>query len=80
MWLGNPGTMADLLLLEALATKRRRRDMRVFRDRANLLEESEEWLQSHFHLPRHSLVELCNALEPRLARHTKRFKLNMFGN
>ena len=45
---------------------------RVFRDRADFFKEGDEWLLSRFRLPRHLLMELCNALEPQLRRETRR--------
>ena len=62
--------MADLALLEDLNARLRRE--RVFRDRADFFMESDEWLLSRFRLPRHLLMELCNALEPQLRRETRR--------
>ena len=62
--------MADLALLEDLNARLRRE--RVFRDRADFFKEGDEWLLSRFRLPRHLLMELCNALEPQLRRETRR--------
>ncbi|XP_034035036.1 putative nuclease HARBI1 [Thalassophryne amazonica] len=45
---------------------------RVFRNRADLLSESDDWLLSRFRLPRQVLLDLCAALEPRLKRETRR--------
>ena len=43
-----------------------------FSRRADFFMESDEWLLSRFRLPRHLLMELCNALEPQLRRETRR--------
>uniref|UniRef100_A0A8C5A0Z8 Putative nuclease HARBI1 n=1 Tax=Gadus morhua TaxID=8049 RepID=A0A8C5A0Z8_GADMO len=48
------------------------RGNRVYRDRADFFMESDEWLLSRIRLPRHLLMELCNALEPQLRRETRR--------
>lgn len=62
--------MDDLALLEdAYAPLRRER---VFHDRRDLLNESDEWLMSRFRLPRHLLLELCNNLEPYLQHEARR--------
>lgn len=62
--------MADLLLLEEQYARVRRE--RVFRDRRDLLMESDAWLISRFRLPRHVLINLCNNLEASLKRETRR--------
>lgn len=62
--------MADLALLEDVNAALRRE--RVFRDRSDLLSESDEWLLSRFRLPRHILLQLCANLEPQLRRETRR--------
>ena len=62
--------MADLALLEDLYAQIRRE--RVFRDRQDFFQESDEWLMSRFRLPRHLLLELCHTLEPHLRRETRR--------
>ncbi|XP_034036877.1 putative nuclease HARBI1 [Thalassophryne amazonica] len=62
--------MADLALLEDMDAAVRTE--RVFRDRVDLLSESDDWLLSRFCLPRHVLLELCTSLEPRLQRETRR--------
>ncbi|XP_035852271.1 putative nuclease HARBI1 [Sander lucioperca] len=63
--------MADLALLEDAYYAPLRRE-RVFQDRRDLLNESDEWLMSRFRLPRHLLLEMCNNLEPYLQRETRR--------
>ena len=45
---------------------------RVFRDRRDLLMESDAWLISRFRLPRHVLIDLCNNFDARLKRETRR--------
>ena len=67
---GRVAAMADLALLEDLNARLRRE--RVFRDRADFFKEGDEWLLSRLCLPRHLLMELCNALEPQLRRETRR--------
>uniref|UniRef100_A0A3B4VC25 Putative nuclease HARBI1 n=1 Tax=Seriola dumerili TaxID=41447 RepID=A0A3B4VC25_SERDU len=62
--------MADLLVLEEQYARVRRE--RVFRDRRDLLMESDAWLISRFRLPRHVIIELCNNLDARLKRETRR--------
>ena len=73
-------TMAELALLHDLAqvmalalhgTAALRRERR-FRDQADLLAESDDWLNSRFRLPRPVLLHLCNILEPDLM--SKRLK------
>ncbi|XP_039619162.1 putative nuclease HARBI1 [Polypterus senegalus] len=63
--------MADLVLLEDLQQSLLRRD-RVFRDRTDLIAESDEWLISHFRLPRAILLDLCQQFSQLLERLTKR--------
>lgn len=64
-------TMAELALLHDLAQGAIWRE-RNFRDRADLLAGSDEWLISRFRLPRPILLYLCNILEPNLTRPTQR--------
>ncbi len=63
--------MAELALLHDLAQGAIWRE-RHFRDRADMLAESDDWLISRFRLPRPILLHLCNILEPNLTRPTKR--------
>ncbi|XP_039602265.1 putative nuclease HARBI1 [Polypterus senegalus] len=63
--------MADLVLLEDLQQALLRRD-RIFRDRTDLLAESDEWLISRFRLPRPILLDLCQQFSQLLERPTKR--------
>lgn len=63
--------MADLALLHDLAQGALWRE-RNFRDRTDLLAETDEWLISRFRLPRPVLLYLCNILEPNLTRPTNR--------
>uniref|UniRef100_A0AAV2LAR2 Uncharacterized protein n=1 Tax=Knipowitschia caucasica TaxID=637954 RepID=A0AAV2LAR2_KNICA len=62
--------MADLALLEDVHAALRRE--RTFRDWSDFLSESDDWLLSRFHLPRHVLVQLFEKLEPQLGRQTRR--------
>ena len=61
--------MADLLVLEEEYACVRRE--RVFRDRRDLLMESDGWLISCFRLPRHVFIDVCNNLDARLRRETR---------
>jgi len=63
--------VADLLLLDALARQALGRE-RVFRDRVDILEETDEWLTPRFRLPRTVLLQICSLLEPQLQRETRR--------
>ena len=63
--------MAYLALLEDLANHALRRE-RVFKDRADLLGESTEWLLSRYRFPKNVLLDLCHDLGPMLARDTRR--------
>lgn len=63
--------MAHLALLEDLGNRALRRE-RVFRERADLLAESSEWLLSRFRFSKHILLDLCRELGPFLERETKR--------
>nr|XP_055063040.1 putative nuclease HARBI1 isoform X2 [Misgurnus anguillicaudatus] len=65
--------MAYLALLEDLANRALRRE-RVFKDRADLLGESTEWLLSRYRFPRNILLDLCRDLGPTLERETQRTK------
>ena len=56
-------TVADLLLLDALARQALRRE-RVFRKRIDNLAETDEWLTSRFRSPRTVLLQICSLLEP----------------
>uniref|UniRef100_A0AAV2MFG2 Uncharacterized protein n=1 Tax=Knipowitschia caucasica TaxID=637954 RepID=A0AAV2MFG2_KNICA len=62
--------MADLALLEDAQAPLRRE--KAFRDRSDLLSESDDWLLSCFRLSRHVLVQLFAKLEPQLGRETRR--------
>ena len=62
--------MADLLVLEEQYERVRRE--RVFRDRRDLLMESDAWLIRRFRLPRLVLIDLCYNLDARLKRETRR--------
>lgn len=63
--------MADIALLLDLADRALRK-RRIFRDRADLLAENDDWLISRFRLPRPVLLHLCNILEDNLRRQTRR--------
>ena len=63
--------MAYLALLEDLANHALRRE-RIFKDRADLLGESTEWLLSRYRFPKNVLLDLCRDLGPMLARDTRR--------
>lgn len=63
--------MAELLLLDALARQALGRQ-RVFRQRADLFAETDEWLVSRFRLPRAVLLHICHLLEQQLGRKTRR--------
>uniref|UniRef100_A0A9J8CWU3 Putative nuclease HARBI1 n=1 Tax=Cyprinus carpio carpio TaxID=630221 RepID=A0A9J8CWU3_CYPCA len=65
--------MAYLALLEDLANNALRRE-RVFKDRADLLGESTEWLLSRYRFPKNVLLALCRDLGPVLERETNRTK------
>ena len=63
--------MAYLALLEDLANHALHKE-RVFKDRADLLGESTEWLLSRYRFPKNVLLDLCRDLGPMLARDTRR--------
>ncbi len=67
--------MADIALLLNLAdcNKAALHKRRIFRDRADLLSENDDWLISRFRLPRPLLLYLCNILEAKLRRETRRY-------
>ena len=58
--------MAYLALLEDLANHALCRE-RVFKDRADLLGESTEWLLSRYRFPKNVLLDMCRDLGPMLA-------------
>ena len=62
--------MADLLLLDTLARQALGRE-RVFRDRIDILAETDEGLTSRFRLPRTVLLQIWSLLEPQLQRETR---------
>ena len=62
--------MAYVALLEDLANHALRRE-RVFKDHADLLGESTEWLLSRYRFPKTLLLDLCHDLGPMLARDTR---------
>ena len=57
--------------LWAMEHNRLRRE-RVFRDRLNPLDVSDEHLLRYYRLPRQEILQLCDELEPQLARLTHR--------
>ncbi|XP_062295779.1 putative nuclease HARBI1 [Scomber scombrus] len=63
--------IAYLLLLDALARQGLGRE-RVFRDRADVFAETDEWLMQRFRLPRAVLLDICNLLQPNLTKETRR--------
>jgi hypothetical protein len=48
------------------------RPRRVFRDRLDLLQLTDNQLLRQYRFPRHTILELCAELEPVLGRHTGR--------
>ena len=65
--------MAYLALLEDLENRALRRE-RVFKERADLLSESTEWLLSRYRFPKNILMELCQDFQPMFERETQRTK------
>ena len=65
--------MAALASLEDITNGNIRRE-RVFRECEDLLANHDNWLMSHFRLPRPVLLELCTELWPALERNTARSK------
>lgn len=62
--------MAYLLLLDALAHQALGR-RHVFRECADILSETDEWLLSHFRLPQAVLLNICDLLEPQPTREMR---------
>ena len=65
--------MAYLALLEDLENRALRRE-RVFKEHADLLSESTEWLLSRYRFPKNILMELCQDFQPMFERETQRTK------
>lgn len=49
---------------------------RVFRERADILAETDEWLLSRFRLPQAVVLNICDLLEPQVTRETHRSNPN----
>ena len=65
--------MAYLAVLEDLENRALRRE-RVFKEHADLLSESTEWLLSRYRFPKNILMELCQDFQLMLERETQRTK------
>ncbi|XP_050726940.1 putative nuclease HARBI1 [Eriocheir sinensis] len=62
---------ADLEFLKAVEHYSLRRE-RVFRDRLNPLDISDDLLLTHYRLPRHEILQLCEEIGPHIHRPTNR--------